>query len=70
MGDRAGVLSVDDPGGAVQISGALVIAQTLPSFEDFLQRSPGQRLNVGKKLEPIAVMRIDRRNCSLLEHDL
>ena len=54
----------------VQIARPRIIAQALPRVEDVTFRSPSQRGEIRETPEPLIIIRDNRGNLRLLEHDL
>jgi hypothetical protein len=54
----------------VQIARPRVITQALPCVQDVAFGSPSQRAEIGEAPEPVIIIRDNRGNLRLLEHDL
>ena len=53
----------------MQIAGTGVVAKSLPGMQHLVQRSGGQRMNIGKTRDESVKIGADRRDSGLLQHD-
>ena len=60
----------DVDGGAVEIHGSAVVAETFPGTDDVRARRLRQRVHCGPPLEPLGPARHDPRHLRLLKHHL
>lgn len=70
--DRHGfqALGVHLPGGSMQVTGALVIAQSLPVLQNLFKIGQGKRLEVGEPSNKAIIRRQHGCDPCLLQHDL
>src|SRR5690606_15312418 len=70
VGQLAAVALADQPGGAVEVAGAGVVAEPLPRLEHVVERRVGERGERREALDPALVVRDRGLYARLLEHDL
>ena len=54
---------------AMQVTGARVVAETFPLFQDVVDGSDGKRVDVWEPIQPALVVRDDGFDARLLEHE-
>ena len=67
--ERAAMFFRNGDGGGAEISGAGVVAKTLPGVENVVFGGGGERGEVGEAPEPLIIIRNDGGDLGLLEHE-